>query len=55
MIDLINILAHLPGNKIKEPEKITQRILDTDKAEVVVLFGSYARGNCKEQIENPKN
>ncbi|NOQ26927.1 MAG: HEPN domain-containing protein [Bacteroidales bacterium] len=49
MIDLKNILAHLPDNKIKELETITQRIVDTGKAEIVVLFGSYARGNYKEQ------
>ena len=49
MIDLKNILAHLPNNKIKDLETITQRIVDTGKAEIVVLFGSYARGNYKEQ------
>lgn len=49
VIDLTNILSHLPENKIKELEKITQRIVDTDKAEIVVLFGSYARGNYREK------
>lgn len=49
MIDLKNILAHLPDNKIKELETITGRIADTGKAEIVVLFGSYARGNYKEK------
>ena len=47
--DLINILSHLPENKIKELETITQRIIDSGKAEIVVLFGSYARGNYKEK------
>ncbi|NOQ26470.1 MAG: HEPN domain-containing protein [Bacteroidales bacterium] len=49
MIDLTNILSHLPNNKINDLEKVTQRIVDTGKAEIVVLFGSYARGNYKEQ------
>ena len=49
MTDLTNILPHLPKNKIKELETITQRIVDNGKAEIVVLFGSYARGNYKEK------
>ena len=49
MIDLTKILSHLPENKIKELEAITQRIVDTGKAGIVVLFGSYARGNYKEK------
>ena len=49
MIDLKNILAHLPNNKINDLEKVSQRIIDTGMAEIVVLFGSYARGNYKEQ------
>ena len=47
--DLTNILSHLPENKIKELETIAQRIADSGKAEIVVLFGSYARGNYKEK------
>ncbi len=43
------ILSHLPENKIIELETITQRIVETGKAEIVVLFGSYARGNYKEK------
>ncbi|NOQ28248.1 MAG: HEPN domain-containing protein [Bacteroidales bacterium] len=49
MIDLTKILSHLPDTKISELETITQRIVDTEKAEIVVLFGSYARGNYKEK------
>ena len=49
MIDLAKILSHLPENKIRELETITGRIADTGKAEIVVLFGSYARGNYKEK------
>ena len=49
MIDLKNILSHLPENKIKELETITERITDTGKAEVIVLYGSYDRGDYKEE------
>ncbi|MCZ6805214.1 MAG: HEPN domain-containing protein [Proteobacteria bacterium] len=49
MTDLTEILSHLPENKVKELEIITQRIVDTGKAEIVVLFGSYSRGNYKVQ------
>jgi predicted nucleotidyltransferase len=49
VIDLTKILSHLPDTKIRELETITQRIVDTEKAEIVVLFGSYARGNYKEK------
>jgi predicted nucleotidyltransferase len=49
VIDLTKILSHLPDTKIRELETITQRIIDTEKAEVVILFGSYARGNYKEK------
>ncbi|UOB16928.1 HEPN domain-containing protein [Abyssalbus ytuae] len=42
-------LSHLPPNKIKELETVTQRIVATGKAEMVILFGSYARGDYKEQ------
>ena len=41
-------LAHLPQNKIDELTTITQRITATGKAEIVILFGSYARGDYKE-------
>lgn len=49
MINTAQILSHLPGNKIKELEIVTQRIAGTQKAEMVILFGSYARGYYKEQ------
>ncbi|NOQ25295.1 MAG: HEPN domain-containing protein [Bacteroidales bacterium] len=49
MIDLKNILSHLPENKIKELEIITERITATGKAEIIVLYGSYARGDYKEE------
>lgn len=49
MIDLKDTLTHLPGNKVKELEIITQRIAATGKAEIVILYGSYARGDYKEE------
>lgn len=49
MIQLSKILSHLPESKITELETITQRIADTGKAEIVVLYGSYGRGNYKEK------
>ena len=49
MQQLDHILAHLPENKVRELKTITQRIVDTGQAEIVVLFGSYARGNYKEK------
>ncbi len=49
MTDLSGILSYLPNNKIEELETITQRIVDTGMAEIVILFGSYARGNYKEK------
>ena len=49
MIRLDKILAHLPAEKIEELETITNRIADTGKAEIVILFGSYARGSFREK------
>ena len=42
-------LSHLPSHKIREIEKITRRIIDTGMAEIVVLFGSFARGDYREE------
>ena len=47
MTDLAEILSYLPANKVKELETITQRIVGTRRAEIVLLFGSYARGDYK--------
>jgi predicted nucleotidyltransferase/HEPN domain-containing protein len=49
MIDLSGILSYLPEGKVKELEQITQRIIDTGSAEIIILYGSYARGNYREQ------
>ncbi|MEM9685994.1 MAG: HEPN domain-containing protein [Bacteroidota bacterium] len=49
MIELSQILSHLPNDKIEELETVTQRVLDTQKAEMIILFGSYARGTYSEK------
>lgn len=49
MTDLAQILSYLPDNKVKELEIITQRIVGMGRAEIIILFGSYARGDYKEQ------
>ena len=49
MIDLKKILSYLPENKVAELETVTKRIVSTGNAEIVILFGSYARGDYKEK------
>ena len=49
MSEIARILSHLPARKVEALEKVTRRIVDTGKAEIVVLFGSYARGDYKEK------
>jgi len=49
MINLAKALTHLSEDNVSELTVITQRIVATGKAEIVVLFGSYARGDYKEQ------
>lgn len=49
MTDLSKILSHLASDKVKELEIITQRIIGIGRSEIVILFGSYARGDYKEQ------
>ena len=41
-------LAHLPKNKREELKEITSIITEFTEAEMVVLFGSYARGDWVE-------
>ena len=47
-INLTQILSHLPQNKIQELQAITSRIIQTNLAHFIILYGSYARGNYKE-------
>jgi uncharacterized protein len=49
MTGIANILSHLPQRKIRELERVTLRIVDTGLAEIIMLFGSYARGDYKEK------
>jgi predicted nucleotidyltransferase/HEPN domain-containing protein len=49
MINLSETLSYLPTDKITELETITSRIIETGKAEMVILFGSFARGDYKEE------
>ncbi len=45
-------LTHLPKNKKAELEKITDTIREfCDDVEMIILFGSYARGDWKEESE----
>ncbi|NOQ27637.1 MAG: HEPN domain-containing protein [Bacteroidales bacterium] len=45
-----NELKHLPQDKIKELETITERIKETGMVSMIILYGSYARGNWKEHV-----
>ncbi|NOQ75249.1 MAG: HEPN domain-containing protein [Crocinitomix sp.] len=49
MIDLTQILSHLPSERIADLEHITQKILDTHRVDIIVLFGSFARGDFKTE------
>ena len=43
-------LEHLPKEKIEELEAITERIKETGMASMIILYGSYARGDWKEHV-----
>ncbi len=49
MQDLKQILSHLPSERIADLEQITQKILDTHRVDIIMLFGSYARGDFKTE------
>ncbi len=44
-------LAHLPEDKIDELDTVLQRIVATGKTDMVLLFGSYARGNFRDHSQ----
>ena len=48
MIDLKNILSHLPVERIQELEIVTQRLAELQGVEIVILFGSFARGDFRK-------
>nr|WP_298935284.1 hypothetical protein [uncultured Dyadobacter sp.] len=41
-------LSHLPQSKQNQLKALTQIILDKVPAEMIILFGSYARGGWVE-------
>ena len=47
MTELTQILKHLPSEIVTNLEEITQTIVNTKHAHIVLLFGSYARGDYK--------
>jgi len=49
MNNLKQILSHLPPERIADLEQITQKILDTHRVDIIMLFGSYARGDFKTE------
>jgi predicted nucleotidyltransferase/HEPN domain-containing protein len=48
MINLKDKLKHLPDDKIAGLEFITDKIIQTGLAEMIVLYGSHARGDYKD-------
>lgn len=44
-------LDHLPESKRNELEIITRTIREEIEVEMIILFGSYARGNWVEEME----
>ena len=48
MIDLTQILSHLTAERIADLEFIRDKIISTHRVDFIVLFGSYARGDYKE-------
>jgi HEPN domain-containing protein/predicted nucleotidyltransferase len=48
MTDLKEKLKHLPTDKIAALEFITGKIIETGLAEMIVLYGSHARGDYKD-------
>lgn len=50
MIDLSKQLNFLPEQKITELTTITERICETGMVSMIVLYGSYARGEWKEHV-----
>jgi predicted nucleotidyltransferase len=44
-------LSHLPQHKQDQLKALTQIILDKVPAEMIILFGSYARGDWVEDYQ----
>lgn len=50
MLSFSTLLSNIPANKLKELEIVVQRIADSGNAEIIHLFGSYARGDFKPEL-----
>ncbi len=48
MISLKEKLNKLPQEKIADLELITDKIIETGLAEIIILYGSHARGDFKD-------
>ena len=46
-------LAHLPKHKRDELKLIVKKIRERIEPEMIILYGSYARGDYKEQKDSP--
>ncbi|NOQ75373.1 MAG: HEPN domain-containing protein [Crocinitomix sp.] len=49
MTNLAQILSHLPAERVADLEFIRDKIVATHRVDFIVLFGSYARGDYKEE------
>ena len=50
--DMMNLLEHLPTKKQEELKEILNFICQHPEVGLVILFGSYARGDCVEEYED---
>lgn len=50
MISLKILLPNIPFNKLRELEHITQRLIDSDLVEIIVLYGAYARSDFRPEL-----
>lgn len=51
MNPFLSSLQNLPPEKKEELKAVTERIVATGMVEIILLFGSYARGNFKKENE----
>lgn len=51
MDPFLSSLKNLPSEKLEELKAVTEKIVATGMAEIIILFGSYARGNFKKENE----
>lgn len=53
MTDLFTLLPKVPAQKVRELELIRERLIEKSAAQMIILFGSYARGDFKTDF-HPK-